>query len=65
MRSAVSEALGSLFEPSFMERWFNGWVLAASVGTAEGIWVGRKFGGQGDWDNWEFEGDMGSRQKMS
>ncbi len=58
MKSVVSEALGSPLEPGFVERWFDGWFLVASFGTAVGIFLGRKFGSRGDWDDWEFEGDV-------
>lgn len=63
----VSEALGSPLEPGFVERWFEGWFMVASVGTALGIWIGRKFaGGSRDWDDWdEFEGDIELGQKRS
>lgn len=54
MRSAVSEALGSPLEPWFVESWFDGWFLVASLATAAGIWVGRSFS-RGDWD-WD-DGD--------
>jgi hypothetical protein len=65
MKSAVSEALGSPLEPGFVERWFEGWFLIASVGTAVGIWVGRSFG-RGDWDDWDdFDGDLEGGQKRS
>lgn len=63
MKSVVSEALGSPLEPGFVERWFDGWFLLASLGTAVGIWVGRKIVGYGDWDDWEFEGDIEMGQK--
>ena len=63
MKSVVSEALGSPLEPGFVERWFDGWFLLASGGTAIGIWIGRKF--SGDWDDWEFEHDVELGQKMS
>jgi hypothetical protein len=65
MKSVVSEALGSPLEPGFVERWFDGWFLLASIGTAVGIWVGRKFASHGDWDDWEFEGDIELGQKRS
>jgi hypothetical protein len=67
MKSVVSEALGSPLEPGFVERWFEGWFMVASVGTALGIWIGRKFaGGSRDWDDWdEFEGDIELGQKRS
>jgi len=65
MKSVVSEALGSPLEPGFVERWFDGWFLLASFGTAAGIWIGRKFAGPGDWDDLEFEGDVEMGQKRS
>lgn len=61
----VSDALGSPLEPGFVERWFDGWFLLAALGTAVGIWLGRKFSGVGDWDDWEFEGDLEIGQKRS
>lgn len=65
MKSVISEALGSPLEPGFVERWFDGWFLLASLGTAVGIWIGRKVVGFGDWDDWEFEGDIELGQKRS
>jgi hypothetical protein len=64
MKSVVSEALGSPLEPGFVERWFEGWFLVASAVTALGVWLGRKFS-SGDWDDWEFEGDVEMGQKRS
>ena len=63
MRSAVSEALGSPLEPGFVESWFDGWFLAASLATAAGIWVGRSFS-RGDWDWDDADGDV-EMQKRS
>jgi hypothetical protein len=65
MKSVISEALGSPLEPGFVERWFDGWFLTASVATAVGVWVGKKFAGPGDWDDWEFEGNIELGQKRS
>ncbi|KAK4252165.1 Abscisic acid G-protein coupled receptor-domain-containing protein [Corynascus novoguineensis] len=59
----VGDALESALEPEFVDRWFEGWFLLASAGTAAGIWVGRKVsGGFGDeWD--EFAGEeMGQKR---
>ncbi|KAH6849878.1 Abscisic acid G-protein coupled receptor-domain-containing protein [Chaetomium sp. MPI-CAGE-AT-0009] len=59
----VGDALESALEPGFVDRWFEGWFLLASVGTAAGIWVGRKVGsGFGEeWD--EFAGEeMGQKR---
>ncbi|TGO38419.1 hypothetical protein BHYA_0075g00210 [Botrytis hyacinthi] len=65
MKSVVSDALGSPLEPGFVETWFEGWFLVASIGTAAGILVGRKILGSGlDWDD-EYEGDMELGQKQS
>ncbi|RDW89640.1 hypothetical protein BP6252_01672 [Coleophoma cylindrospora] len=64
--SVVSEALGSPLEPGFVDRWFEGWFLIASFFTTIGIWLGRRLGGQGDWDDWDvFEGDVEMGQKRS
>jgi hypothetical protein len=66
MKSVVSEALGSPLEPGFVERWFEGWFLVASVATAAGIWVGRKFASTGDWDDYDdYDGDIEMGQKRS
>ncbi|KAK4152869.1 Abscisic acid G-protein coupled receptor-domain-containing protein [Chaetomidium leptoderma] len=59
----VGDALESALEPGFVDRWFEGWFLLASVGTAAGIWVGKKVsGGFGEeWD--EFAGEeMGQKR---
>ncbi|KLU93192.1 G protein-coupled receptor [Magnaporthiopsis poae ATCC 64411] len=58
--SAVGDVLESALEPGFVDRWFEGWFLLASVTTAVGIWIGRKIGGGADrdWDEWdEFAGE--------
>jgi hypothetical protein len=65
MKTVVSEALGSPLEPGFVERWFDGWFLMASAGTALGIWVGKQLSGPGDWDDWDIEGDIELGQKRS
>ncbi|RYP78626.1 hypothetical protein DL770_006853 [Monosporascus sp. CRB-9-2] len=54
--SAVGDALQSALEPGFVDRWFEGWFLLASIVTAAGIWLGRKIGELGeDWDDVEME----------
>lgn len=56
--AGVGDVLESALEPGFVERWFEGWFLTASAGTAVGIWVGRKVeGGEGEWDEGEFGGE--------
>ncbi|EKD17956.1 uncharacterized protein L3040_004496 [Drepanopeziza brunnea f. sp. 'multigermtubi'] len=64
MKSVVSDALGSPLEPGLVERWFDGWFLLASLGTALGIYVGRKLGGGGEWDEFD-DGDVELGQKRS
>lgn len=64
MKSVVSDALGSPLEPGLVERWFDSWFLLASAGTAVGIYVGRKVGGGGDWDEFD-DGDIEMGQKRS
>ncbi|EOO01607.1 putative g protein-coupled receptor protein [Phaeoacremonium minimum UCRPA7] len=63
--SAVGDALQSALEPGFVDRWFEGWFLLASVATAVGIWIGRKIGGGGDWDDWDEYGGEEMGQKRS
>lgn len=65
MKSIVNEALGSPLDPIFVERWFDTWFLLATTGTALGIWISRRFYGQGarSWDDSEFEGDVELGQK--
>ncbi|KAL1656379.1 hypothetical protein SLS61_000842 [Didymella pomorum] len=63
MKSAISDALGAPLEPSFTERWFEGWFLAASALTAVGLWAGKRLKGS-EWDeDEEAQGDveMGKR----
>ncbi|KAI1340499.1 Abscisic acid G-protein coupled receptor-domain-containing protein [Xylariaceae sp. FL0016] len=60
--SAVGDALESALEPGFVDRWFEGWFLLASVVTAGGIWLGRKIGEWGeDWDDIGME-EMGQKR---
>ncbi|KAI0127464.1 Abscisic acid G-protein coupled receptor-domain-containing protein [Xylariales sp. AK1849] len=60
--SAVGDALESALEPGFVDRWFEGWFLLASVATAGGIWIGRKIGEMGeDWDDMGME-EMGQKR---
>lgn len=63
MKSVVSEALGSPLEPGFVEQWFEGWFLVATIGTGMGIYLGKKVSG-GDWDDLE-DADIEMGQKMS
>ncbi|KAI2637402.1 Abscisic acid G-protein coupled receptor-domain-containing protein [Xylaria nigripes] len=60
--SAVSDALESALEPSFVDRWFEGWFLLASAATATGIWIGGKIGEWGeDWEDIGME-EMGQKR---
>ncbi|KAI1816802.1 Abscisic acid G-protein coupled receptor-domain-containing protein [Poronia punctata] len=60
--SAVGDALESALEPSFVDRWFEGWFLLASAITAGGIWLGSKIGEWGeDWDDIGME-EMGQKR---
>ncbi|KAH7380791.1 Abscisic acid G-protein coupled receptor-domain-containing protein [Pyrenochaeta sp. MPI-SDFR-AT-0127] len=64
MKSKIGDALGAPLEPSFTERWFEGWFLTASIATMMGLWVGKRLKG-GGWDDDEDGGDgdieMGKR----
>ncbi|KAI3337078.1 Abscisic acid G-protein coupled receptor-domain-containing protein [Xylariaceae sp. AK1471] len=60
--SAVGDALESALEPSFVDRWFEGWFLLASAVTAGGIWLGGKISEWGeDWDDIGME-EMGQKR---
>ncbi|KAI0016962.1 Abscisic acid G-protein coupled receptor-domain-containing protein [Xylariomycetidae sp. FL0641] len=60
--SAVGDALESALEPGFVDRWFEGWFLLASVVTAGGIWLGGKINEWGeDWDDIGME-EMGQKR---
>lgn len=67
--SVITGALGSeSLDRWWVDRWFEGWFLIGAVGTAVGIWLGRKFSaGSGDgfdeWDN--YGGDIEMAQKRS
>jgi hypothetical protein len=64
MKSKIGDALGAPLEPSFTERWFEGWFLVASAATAAGLWIGRRLKGS-EWDDDGESGDgdveMGKR----
>ncbi|KAK8172245.1 Abscisic acid G-protein coupled receptor-domain-containing protein [Phyllosticta citrichinensis] len=47
-RGVISEALGAPLEPHFVEKWFEGWFLAAVIISSLVIWLGRKVG-VGEW----------------
>ncbi|KAI2639591.1 Abscisic acid G-protein coupled receptor-domain-containing protein [Hypomontagnella submonticulosa] len=60
--SAVGDALESALEPGFVDRWFEGWFLLASVATAGGIWLGGKINEWSEeWDDVGME-EMGQKQ---
>lgn len=68
MGSAVGHALESALEPTFVDRWFEGWFLLGSAATAAGIWVGRRIHGgaskwedEHDWDGYGGE-EMGTKR---
>ncbi|KAI9763472.1 MAG: hypothetical protein M1840_000486 [Geoglossum simile] len=48
--AVISEALGAPLEPSVVDRWFEGWFLVASLGTAAGILAAKKLAGPGEWE---------------
>lgn len=62
VRGVVSRALGAPLEPKFVERWFEGWFLAASLVTAMAVVVSRSV--NADWDETGDEGE-GSLEKLS
>lgn len=59
--SAVGSVLRGALSPGFVDGWFEGWFLLGSLGTAIGIWVGRKLGGDEEWDDFGME-EMGAKR---
>jgi Abscisic acid G-protein coupled receptor/The Golgi pH Regulator (GPHR) Family N-terminal len=62
--SVISDALGvGVLEPVWASKWFDGFFIVAVLLTAQGIWLGRKIGGSGAWDDDSWDGDveMGKR----
>lgn len=64
MGSAVSDALESALSPGFVDRWFEGWFLLASMLTAVGIYVGRSLSGGDMLDGYDDYGveEMGQKR---
>ncbi|KAM5353858.1 hypothetical protein ACJ41O_000508 [Fusarium nematophilum] len=58
--SAVGSVLKGALSPAFVDGWFEGWFLVGSLLTAVGIWIGRKLGGDEDWDEYGME-EMGAK----
>ena len=62
--SVINDALGvGVLEPVWASKWFDGFFIVAVLLTAQGIWVGRKIGGSGAWDDdsWDMDIEMGKR----
>lgn len=59
--SAVGSVLRGALSPGFVDGWFEGWFLLGSLGTAIGIWVGRKLSGDEEWDDFGME-EMGAKR---
>ncbi len=63
--AVVGEGLGALGGKegvTWVDGWFERWFLGGVVITAVGIWVGRKVGGNADWDEdeWDEGGELES-----
>lgn len=62
--SVISDALGAPLDSAFVDRWFESWFLTASGVTAVGLLVARKVGSSGDWDDDEYDVEMGSNKRL-
>lgn len=50
--SVINSALGAgLLDPSWVQKWFEGFFMLAVVTTAVGIFIGRQAGSMGSWDD--------------
>ncbi|KAF5691175.1 hypothetical protein FDENT_3520 [Fusarium denticulatum] len=58
--TAVGSVLRGALSPAFVDGWFEGWFLVGSLITAIGIWIGRKLGGDDEWDEYGME-EMGAK----
>ncbi len=57
-RAVVGEGLGALGgkdSVSWVDGWFERWFLGGVIITTVGIWVGRKVGGNAEWDEDDFD----------
>ncbi len=52
-------ALGGKDGVAWIDGWFERWFLGGVVLTVIGIWVGRKLGGNDDWDEDEYNDEIG------
>ncbi|KIH92679.1 hypothetical protein SPBR_02602 [Sporothrix brasiliensis 5110] len=64
MGSAVSDALESALSPGFVDRWFEGWFLLASMLTVVGLYIGRSLSSGDMLDGYDEYGmeEMGRKQ---
>lgn len=60
-KSAVGGVLRGALTPQFVDSWFEGWFLLGSLLTGVGLWMGKKFGNDEDWDDYSAE-EMGMKQ---
>ncbi len=62
--SGIGHALGKGVEGRFVEVWFETWFLLGGIGTAIGIYLGRKLGnGDGlDWDDFGGDIELGTKR---
>ncbi|MCJ1277709.1 hypothetical protein MMC21_005523 [Puttea exsequens] len=67
--AVVGEGLGALGGKEgvgWVDGWFERWFLGGVVVTAVGIWIGKKLGGSGEWDDDDYdEGNGLESGKMS
>ena len=63
--NVINDALGAgALDAGWVQRWFDMFFIGAVVLTSQGLWVGRKFGGNDSWDDetWDADIEMGGKR---
>ena len=63
--NGINDALGAgALDAGWVQRWFDMFFIGAVILTSQGLWVGRKFGGNDSWDDetWDSDVEMGGKR---
>ena len=62
--NVINDALGAgALDAGWVQKWFDMFFIGAVILTAQGLWIGRKLGGNDSWDDetWDEDLEMGKR----